>query len=94
MTSSVVNVKSTVRIISTIKGKPLTEAEVFFINVNLMPGVNYPDTVKKTVCETEVRHQFAEVFVGRLKKNAILKNSIGGTKWSVDLLTMEYDGKE
>ena len=90
MISNKIEVSATVRIVSTIKNKPLTETENYNCQVSMMPGIDYPDKVKREVILNDVAYQFTEVFQERLKRTPALKNKIGGTKWSVDVSSVQY----
>lgn len=90
MTYRYIDVTATVRIVSTVKGKPLTETENFNCKVQIM-DMPYPQEVLGSVINTEVRFKFLEVFQERLKSNSKLKNSIGGTRWSVDVSSIQYE---
>lgn len=86
-----INIRATVRVISTAKGILLSPAEHYEHQINIMPGIDYPDSVLKELVDSETRLSFLELFRDRMKKTPALRNKIGGTKWSVDVLNVEYE---
>lgn len=90
MANKQIEVTATVRVISVAKKKPLTETENFNCKVSLAPGVDYPKDVLKQVVEVDVNDKFTEVFLERIKRTPSLKNSIGGTKWQVEVSSVQY----
>ena len=86
-----VSVTGTVRVISSLKKKPLTDAEQFTHTMKIMDGIPYTALILNQLAKGEIRDAFEEVFRERLKKVPALKNSIGGTRWMVDTMNVEYE---
>ena len=86
-----VNIQATVRIISTIKGILLLPAETFTHQISILDGIDYPADVIKALCDCELRIAFTDEFLKRMKKLPALRNSIGGMKWSVDVMHLDYE---
>lgn len=85
-----VSVTASMRIISTAKGKPLIPVETFTYIVNIMAGIAYPDNVLQALCDSETRLAFVELIRERLKKDVELKRFLGATKWSADVVELEF----
>lgn len=87
-----VRVKAVVRIVSSIKGKVLSPVENYEAIFDVRKtDEDASDVVMKAVCNANIRGSFVEAFRERLRNNSQLKHEIGGTRWSVDLLNMEYE---
>ncbi len=86
-----VNVTATVRILSHIKSKPLTAVETFNHKVKIMVDVPYKNEDLEHLFEAETKIKFEELFLKRMKSIPALKSLVGGTRWKVDVLNIEYD---
>lgn len=82
-------VAATVRIVSRIKNKPLTEVENFNPQVQVVAMV-YPKGVLIDIVQTDVSDKYEEAFKERLKKDHSLRNKIGGVKWRVDVQSVQF----
>src|SRR4051812_42631587 len=87
------DVTATVRIRSTIKGKPLTETENYSCKTQVM-AMAYPKSALDSIVKADVHLKFEELFRERLKKDAKLRNAIGGIKWSVDVSSVQYEAPQ
>ncbi len=86
-----VNVTATLRIVSTIKGKPLIPVETFHHVAQIDDDYDFSDVIITAVCDAQTREAFVDAFRDRLRKNSKLKNEIGGTRWSVDILSISFE---
>lgn len=89
-----VAIMATLRVVSTIKNKPLTQAEQFQHSISIIAAIDYPADVVKALCDSETRFAFIEIFRERLRKDFALKREIGGTNWSVDVMDLNYEIQE
>ncbi len=86
-----VEITATVRIVSSIQGRVLSRAEEFKTSATFPQWVTDNASVISAMCDTEVRLAFQKLFVTRLRNDFVLKSKIGGTKWSVDPMLVNYE---
>lgn len=79
----------TVRIVSRIKNKPLTEVESFNTKVQVVDML-YPKHALIDIVQVDVSDKFEDAFKERLKKDHPLRNKIGGVKWRVDVQSVQF----
>lgn len=85
-----VNVTATMRVVATIKGNTLF-TERYETSFKLANGIMYPNGVVNALADSEARVGYVEVFIERLRKDSVLKRQIGGTKWSVEVINLNYE---
>jgi hypothetical protein len=97
-------VDATLRIVSTVKGEHLCGPEKCQLtipvveggqdNISLFLGSGEMQSVDPRIiqvcCDTEMRFHFVEVFRQRIKEDLELKRKIGGTRWSVEVDSLQY----
>lgn len=91
-----VKVKADMRIVSSIKGVPLTSAETIERIVPVeqdMINLSVPAStvVVKAICDAAIRMFYVDLFRERLRTDVPLKRFIGSTKWSVDVVSIECE---
>lgn len=91
-----VKVKADMRIVSSIKGVALTSVETIERVVPVereMIDLSVPaSTVAvQAICNAAVRMFYVDLFRERLRTDVPLKRFIGGTKWSVDVVSIECE---
>ena len=86
-----VSATATLRVLSTLKKKPLTDVEQFTHTFKIMEGIPYTPKIITDLAVVECKDAFEEIFLTRLKKTPALKNSIGGTRWMVDVMNVQYE---
>ncbi len=86
-----VAITATIRVLSTIQGRVLSNAEEFKITISVLRWTTEDTAAMKEICDTAVRNAFVKLFVIRLRNDPALKGKIGGTKWSVDPMLVNYE---
>lgn len=86
-----VSATATLRVIASQKKKPLTDVEQFNHTFKIMDGVPYTPKIITELATIECKDAFEELFRTRMKKTPALKNSIGGTRWVVDIMNVQYE---
>jgi hypothetical protein len=98
-------VDATVRIVASIKGYDLCGPEKCHLEIPVVEGgqdnislflgsgemVSVDPRIIQVCCDTEMRFHFVEVFRGRLKEDIELKRKVGGTRWSVEVDSLQYE---
>jgi hypothetical protein len=89
-TKKKIAVDARVRIIATVKGHELTRAENFSTVIEIDRWLINNAAAQNATVDTLTRQAFVNTFRERMRKDSLLRRSIGGTRWSVDLIHYNY----
>lgn len=85
-----IEVKARVRVIGTIKGQQLTPPENFETIVEIDRWAVHQPTAAQAQVEAATRIAFVNEFKRRMRHDVATRRYVGGTRWSVDLIHINY----